>query len=220
MLLALPGDNTYANYQEANRACWRQTVLPLATRIAAGLTSWLAQSTNPALSLRPDLDQAEALSPEREALWTRLDAATFLTPNEKRAAAGYDPIAEGGDSLAAKFNNLHDARGRFDFKPDDDLFVPVASKPGGKQPVVVPPAPKPGDPAKQFKKPKSGQSGKESSNDVPDFARGNRPYVGESGDQFAKRILDQQFPNDIGNHKTGPNSDYSIIKKWGERHFD
>ena len=29
MLLGIPGDNTYANYQEANRAFWRQTVLPL-----------------------------------------------------------------------------------------------------------------------------------------------------------------------------------------------
>jgi hypothetical protein len=29
MLLAIPGDNTYANYQEANRVFWRQSVLPL-----------------------------------------------------------------------------------------------------------------------------------------------------------------------------------------------
>ena len=29
MLLAIPGDNTYSNYQEANRVFWRQTVLPL-----------------------------------------------------------------------------------------------------------------------------------------------------------------------------------------------
>jgi HK97 family phage portal protein len=31
MLLAIPGDNTYSNYQEAGRVFWRQTVLPLAT---------------------------------------------------------------------------------------------------------------------------------------------------------------------------------------------
>ena len=34
MLLGIPGDNTYANYQEANRAFYRLTVLPLAERIA------------------------------------------------------------------------------------------------------------------------------------------------------------------------------------------
>ena len=42
MLLAIPGDNTYSNYQEANRVFWRQTVLPLAARIAGALTQWLA----------------------------------------------------------------------------------------------------------------------------------------------------------------------------------
>ena len=35
MLLGIPGDNTYANYQEANRAFYRLTVLPLLTRTAA-----------------------------------------------------------------------------------------------------------------------------------------------------------------------------------------
>ena len=36
MLLGIPGDNTYANYAEANRAFWRQTVLPLVDRTARG----------------------------------------------------------------------------------------------------------------------------------------------------------------------------------------
>src|SRR3546814_12460431 len=41
MLRGLPGDNTYANYQEANRALWRLTILPLVTKIAAGLQAHL-----------------------------------------------------------------------------------------------------------------------------------------------------------------------------------
>ena len=40
-LLGLPGDNTYANYKEANGAFWRQTVAPLAERGARALTAWL-----------------------------------------------------------------------------------------------------------------------------------------------------------------------------------
>ena len=36
MLLGIPGDNTYANYQEANRAFYRLTVLPLVARTAQG----------------------------------------------------------------------------------------------------------------------------------------------------------------------------------------
>jgi hypothetical protein len=41
--------------------------------------------------LRADLDQVEALAPEREALWSRLQATTFLTDDEKRTAIGYSP---------------------------------------------------------------------------------------------------------------------------------
>ena len=36
MLLGLPGDATYANYREANRALWRLTVLPLADTLWRG----------------------------------------------------------------------------------------------------------------------------------------------------------------------------------------
>src|SRR4029453_8872297 len=86
MLLGIPGDNTYANYQEANRSLWRQTILPLATRTAKALSQWLSPAYGAPLELRPDLDAIEALTPEREALWSRIDKATFLTPNENRTA--------------------------------------------------------------------------------------------------------------------------------------
>jgi HK97 family phage portal protein len=104
MLLGIPGDNTYSNYQEANRSFWRQTVLPLVNRTAKALSAWLAPAFspsggaavgNPALELRPDLDAIEALSTEREALWSRLEKATFLTASEKRAAVGYGPLDPG-----------------------------------------------------------------------------------------------------------------------------
>ena len=96
MLLAIPGDNTYSNYQEANRVFWRQTVLPLAGRIAGALTQWLAPSFGGGLTLAVDTDRIEALSPDRAALWERVTKAPFLTVNEKRAATGYGAVA-GGD---------------------------------------------------------------------------------------------------------------------------
>jgi len=106
MLLGIPGDNTYANYAEANRSFWRQTVLPLVARTAKALSAWLAPGFDlgfkpdaPALELKPDLDAVEALSTEREALWARVQASDFLTVNEKRAAVGYGAI-EGGDTLS------------------------------------------------------------------------------------------------------------------------
>ncbi|RDV02159.1 phage portal protein [Undibacter mobilis] len=97
MLLAIPGDNTYSNYQEANRVFWRQSVLPLANRIAAALSLWLAPGFGQAaLTLAVDADRIEALSADRAALWERVSKAPFLTVNEKRAAAGYGAVA-GGD---------------------------------------------------------------------------------------------------------------------------
>jgi len=92
MLLGIPGDNTYSNYQEANRTFWRQTVLPIVNRTAKALSGWLAPAFGGALELKPDLDQIDALSAEREALWARLERASFLTQDEKRAAVGYGAV--------------------------------------------------------------------------------------------------------------------------------
>ena len=87
-LLGLPGDNAYANYQEANRAFYRQTVLPMARRVAAALTGWLAWRWEGDLRLSPDLDAIPALQAEREAQWRRIDNADFLSPDEKREMLG------------------------------------------------------------------------------------------------------------------------------------
>ena len=91
MLLGIPGDNTYSNYREANLAFWRQTVLPLAGRTAQALGAWLAPAFGGDLRLWYDVDEVDALSAEREAVWRRVRAADFLTDDEKRAAVGYGP---------------------------------------------------------------------------------------------------------------------------------
>jgi len=95
LLLGLPGDSTHANYAEANRALYRQTLIPLAARTAQALAGWLEPAFG-ALDLEPDLDRIEALSGERESLWRRVEAAGFLSVAEKRAAVGYPPEPEAG----------------------------------------------------------------------------------------------------------------------------
>ncbi len=67
MLLGIPGDNTYANYQEANRALWRQTILPLLDKAADALNGWLAPKFGPQFRLVYDMDAIPALSAERDA---------------------------------------------------------------------------------------------------------------------------------------------------------
>ena len=95
MLLGIPGDATYANYAEANRAFYRLTVLPLAARVTAAVSHWLSEFGGAAVEIRPDLDQIPALAVERDAAWARVAAADFLTAAEKRVALGLPPLAEG-----------------------------------------------------------------------------------------------------------------------------
>ena len=88
-LLGIPGDATYANYREANAAFWRGTVMPLVKKTAGALTGWLGTRFGTAdLRVEADLEGVSALQGERDALWTRLDAASFLTDEEKRRMAG------------------------------------------------------------------------------------------------------------------------------------
>ncbi len=95
MLLGITGDATYANYQEANRAFYRLTVLPLASRVAGALADWLSDFTGEVCELRPDLDQIPALSIERDAQWRRVSEATFLTQAEKRNLLGLPSLEVG-----------------------------------------------------------------------------------------------------------------------------
>jgi uncharacterized membrane protein YgcG len=156
MLLGLPGDATYANYREANKALWRQAILPLAAKIldslGEGLRPWFAD-----LSLRVDEDRVGALSEDRERLWAQISGADFLTLNEKRAMTGYQPFPENTPSpqvdeknktsiLELKFNPWHDAQnGQFTHEGQGNRFASAGGGGGGGS----------GNEAK----PKSGQGG-------------------------------------------------------------
>ena len=87
MLLGLPGDSTYANYREANRALWRLTLLPLAAKllgaVVEGLSTWFPEEC-----LAIDLDRVPALAEDRERLWSQVSGADFLSDAEKRGLLG------------------------------------------------------------------------------------------------------------------------------------
>ena len=69
---------------------------------------------------------------------------------------------------------------------------------------------------KEYKIPKS-RTGKEKATDIPSRFKGERPYINESGKDFAKRLFDEAFGK--GNYDTGPKSDYNRLKKYGDRAF-
>jgi HK97 family phage portal protein len=98
MLIGLPGDNSYANYREANKAVWRMTILPLAdkilTELAQGLLPWF-----PDARLWVAVDKVPAMADDRERLWRSVSGAEFLSDAEKRAMLGID--AEIGQGIGA-----------------------------------------------------------------------------------------------------------------------
>ncbi|WP_227285294.1 phage portal protein [Boseongicola sp. H5] len=94
MLLGIPGDATYANYAEANRAFYRLTVLPMAQKVLAQLSHWLSGFAGEIVELKPDLDQVPALATERDAQWRRVAEADFLTQAEKRMMLGLPKLVE------------------------------------------------------------------------------------------------------------------------------
>ncbi len=88
MLLGIPGDNTYANYAEANRVLWRQSVLQMVRRVSANLSNWLAPSFEGQLQIVPDFSVIEALAEDQTLLWKRIGEANFLSEEEKREQLG------------------------------------------------------------------------------------------------------------------------------------
>ncbi|MCF6195714.1 MAG: phage portal protein [Emcibacter sp.] len=99
MMMSIPGDNTYSNYKEANRALWRMTLLPMMDKMMSSLNHWLTPHFGDDLRLDYDFDIVPALGSDRQALWQRIGQADFLTINEKRAAVGLGAI-NGGDILS------------------------------------------------------------------------------------------------------------------------
>ena len=90
-LLGIPGDNTYSNLQEARLALWEQTVIPLVNCTVSTLENWLLPMFGGGLDLAVDTDGISALALRNQVVWERVEKASFLTEDEKRAAVGFGP---------------------------------------------------------------------------------------------------------------------------------
>ena len=97
MILGIPGDNTYANYREANRAFYRQTIVPLVSGVYSSLGRFF-RPTFGDISITPNLSSIHAISLDQEERMNALANARFMTVNEKRRAIGLEDI-DGGDRL-------------------------------------------------------------------------------------------------------------------------
>jgi RHS repeat-associated protein len=87
-----------------------------------------------------------------------------------------------------------------------------------QQATTVAASPNPND-NKEYKKKKEKINNK-NKDDIPDWVQreGYRPYKGENGKTFAKRVLDQKYGN--SNYNKGATSEYSQLQKWVDTHFE
>lgn len=116
---------TYANYQEARKAFYLETVLPLLDFYRDELNYWLVPLYGDNLRLEYDRDSIEALQEDRGKKYGYLEGSRFLKLNEKRAAAGYEDIPEGDVVLVGMGEmSLEDA-----VAPPEPAPAPVVIKP-------------------------------------------------------------------------------------------
>lgn len=87
-LLGIPGDNTYSNMAEARLALWEQTIIPLLENTVTALNNWLVPMFGDRLTISYDKNSISALIPRREALWSSVQNADFMTLDEKRKMVG------------------------------------------------------------------------------------------------------------------------------------
>jgi len=193
VLLGLPGDATYANYREANRALWNQSIIPLARKILDALAQGLRPYFD-GLTLDLDLDAVPALAEDRERLWAQVGAADFLTIAEKRAAVGIGAVDEGATSNDAgavefKFNPWHDTEnGQFTFKGQGRRFSGGGGSFGGggaSGKWGKPKAPKPKNDGGGFR---GGQSGGDGASRSWDGAKPTTPPTKPLAKPLAKPI--------------------------------
>jgi len=118
-MIGIPGDNTYANLKEANVAFYRQTIIPMVTKVCQSLSVFFRPSYGEDFKVWFDIDEVTGLVAEREEKWTMVEASGSLTVNEKREAIGYEERDEGDvilvpSSMVPLDEDLGDPTGEID----------------------------------------------------------------------------------------------------------
>lgn len=85
------GQKTFNNYKEARLSFYEDTVLPLMDFFMGEMNYSIASRYGEGTVIKYDKDDIEALVEKREAKYTSLAGANWLTQNEKREASGHEP---------------------------------------------------------------------------------------------------------------------------------
>lgn len=103
MILGLPGENTYANYSEARRSFWIDTIIPYYLDPLQSMLTQAFFSPEEGVLIRSDYDSIPAVREARREQFKMAEGASFLTIDEKREVLGYDKVGanKGGEMILA-----------------------------------------------------------------------------------------------------------------------
>lgn len=151
--LGIPGDNTYSNYQEARQALYQDTIIPLLESLCDGLNGWLCPLFGEGVRIVPHVENLHALADVRAKRWEAVQAATWMTTNEKRQAVGMDVLdGKAADEVLissavvplSQVSEIPDGDETLpageDGEVDDDLADDGATVTTGPKPVIDPAA--------------------------------------------------------------------------------
>jgi phage portal protein BeeE len=92
---------TYANWEQARKAFYMESLLPAADLLCAELNYWLAPLFGENQYVGYDRNEIEAIQADRKITWDIANSATFLTLDEKRKMCGFEPLKPGDTILVA-----------------------------------------------------------------------------------------------------------------------
>lgn len=95
MLINIPGESTFSNFEQARMALWTDSVLPKLNVLLGELNRWLCPLYGQDLELWYDEEMIPALEPLRKEKADRINNADYMTIDEKRKAMGLDDLPSG-----------------------------------------------------------------------------------------------------------------------------
>lgn len=103
-ILGIPGDSTYANFEQARLYFWETTIFFYLRMFKDEYNNWFFPDTDD-FFVDYCLDDIPALAPRRQERWKMVKETDFLTINEKRRELGFEEV-EGGDVVLIPANMI------------------------------------------------------------------------------------------------------------------
>ena len=103
-LLGVPGDSTFANFEQARQYFWESTVFFYLMLLRDEYNNWFFPEDDK-IFIDYILDDVPALAPRRKEKWEVTEKSTFLTINEKREQMGLEETP-GGNVILVPANMI------------------------------------------------------------------------------------------------------------------